>query len=378
MHKGIMVVAARFSNNLGDDIIFDVVEKTCREPQKREIIGLSISGRSNYAVESFPGENRSNGLKSFLKRRKIFSFYIKQKGKNKLKKQLSSVAPDLYDTIVFAGGQLFMDYFVPWIETIADFAVINNKKIIFNCCGMGKLSPQSIKALRRVLELPNVYSVTLRDGIDRYRSLNLPEAYQTIDPAFNSKEVYGSRTVNENRIGIGIISYKMLKNRGNNITEENYEKLIKEISDHIIGKGYEIKFFTNGDIEDQQYAENFVKKHYDMHYLVERPKRPVELIDIIGSCRALVSFRLHSLIVAASYSIPSIGFAWDKKVSDFFNIMGRADYVFQLEDSTNWDKLFSRLDMLTYSEKTISEISVITSCEHLKNCLSSIEGFENE
>ena len=41
---------------------------------------------------------------------------------------------------------------------------------------------------------------------------------------------------------------------------------------------------------------------------------------------------MHSLIVAASYNIPTIGFVWDEKVREFFEIINRDEYVFEISN----------------------------------------------
>lgn len=54
--------------------------------------------------------------------------------------------------------------------------------------------------------------------------------------------------------------------------------------------------------------------------------RALELVDVIATCEYIISFRLHSLILAAAYDIPSIGLVWDSKVTSFFETIKREEY----------------------------------------------------
>lgn len=89
----------------------------------------------------------------------------------RLKENLDKLNWDKFDTIVFAGGQLFMDYFVHWIAIIVSYAEKYNKKVVFNCCGMGKLSSKSVKLLCKVFQSDSIYSITIRDGVKQFKSL---------------------------------------------------------------------------------------------------------------------------------------------------------------------------------------------------------------
>ncbi len=65
------------------------------------------------------------------------------------------------------------------------------------------------------------------------------------------------------------------------------------------------------------------------------PNTPEELCKIISSLDFLVAFRLHAQIVAYSYGVKSIGFAWDVKVRSFSQIIGREDFFLDMEELRN-------------------------------------------
>lgn len=108
--------------------------------------------------------------------------------------------------------------------------------------------------------------------------------------------------------------------------------MLKKLVDWIMQSGKNVRIFTNGDEEDYKFASQFAKILPTEVAFERRPTRPIELVSIIASYDAVVSFRLHSLIVAASYNIPTIGFVWDEKVREFFEIINRDEYVFEISN----------------------------------------------
>lgn len=332
--KKVLVIAARFSGNLGDDVIYDVVADICETVRGTDPIGLSISGRDNYVETALSSEEtNANNFKSTLKHNVLYKYYVEKKGAMCLKKKLRSIDIEAFDTVVFAGGQLFMDYFVPWINIIVRYAEKNNKKVIFNCCGIGELSSKSVQILKRVFQSKSVKAISVRDNLIKFQDeFHLHDVIQTADPALNCARVYSVKRKHIGTVGLGVISYRMLKKKNINISEDNYIQLLKKLVDWIMQSGKNVRIFTNGDEEDYKFASQFAKILPTEVAFERRPTRPIELVSIIASYDAVVSFRLHSLIVAASYNIPTIGFVWDEKVREFFEIINRDEYVFEISN----------------------------------------------
>lgn len=299
--NSILIVAARYSNNLGDDVIYDTVSEACKIARGVEPFGLSISGKKGYTENDFVESSNKNlkiVVKEYLKATPLFSVYVEKKGAMRLKENLDKLNWDKFDTIVFAGGQLFMDYFVHWIAIIVSYAEKYNKKVVFNCCGMGKLSSKSVKLLCKVFQSDSIYSITIRDGVKQFKSLFGSEnVLQTIDPAINSANVYGKREKIDGRVGIGIISYKMLIRNNIAITEDEYIDFIKHMIDFLEYHKRKIVVFTNGAIDDYEFACFALRSIGKEKLLEKRPTRPVELVDVIATCEYIISFRLHPIYI---------------------------------------------------------------------------------
>lgn len=371
--KNVLIIAARYSNNLGDDVIYDVVSNACKKARGIEPIGLSISGKRGYA-ENISVEPSNKDLKTvvkdYLKSTTLFSVYVKEKGAIRLRKNLDELNWNDFDIIVFAGGQLFMDYFVHWIAIIVSYAEKYNKKVIFNCCGMGKLSSSSVKLLSKVLESDNICNITLRDGLNQFRTLFENEkVIQTIDPAINSVSVYGRRKKICRRVGFGIISHKMLLQNNILIAEDEYIMFIKQMIEFLEHNKREIVVFTNGAIDDYKFAQLALKSIGKERLLEKRPIRPGELVDIIASCEHIISFRLHSLILAASYDIPSVGLVWDLKVKSFFETIEREEWAILLSDGLSFEKIKFKIESLLAIDNYQTKCKLPKSYDYLVEIL---------
>lgn len=107
-----------------------------------------------------------------------------------------------------------------------------------------------------------------------------------------------------------------------------------------------IVVFTNGAIDDYEFACFALRSIGKEKLLEKRPTRPVELVDVIATCEYIISFRLHSLILAAAYDIPSIGLVWDSKVTSFFETIKREEWAIMLNDGLSFEKLKYKIENL--------------------------------
>ena len=72
------------------------------------------------------------------------------------------------------------------------------------------------------------------------------------------------------------------------------------------------------------------------------------IINQITSYRKILSFRMHSLIVALSYGIPCYGFVWDNKVRELFEKIGMPNsFCYPTE------QFVFRRELFSYEKQTI-------------------------
>lgn len=353
----LLILGELYSTNLGDGIICESVKKIIQTNlnEKIEIIMEDISCRNEYISEKNESnyyQNEGNHLIGKLKKI-VYKFpYITYKRQIILKnKKIKSICDKKYDLVIFAGGNLFMDYFVLYISTFVKYFSKNKTPIIFNACGAGNIKSKILlRKLRKTLNNENVKVITSRDNVDKinkeYIKSNKKNATKTYDPAICASDVYGiNKKMDSKTIGLGVMK---LSNIDEQKIEEYWLNIISELEKKNIGW----QIFCNGEYDDYMLAkkisiqaeEIYGKK--DVPYLAQRPTKPKELVELIANYNKMISFRLHSHIIAYSLQIPSLAIVWDEKVKGFFKNINHDENCFLLNDD-----VVNKLDVLTYKER---------------------------
>lgn len=395
MKKKVLVVGEHFSENLGDGVIGHSVEYLIRESfPKAELIRSDLSGRKQFM-------NEYNHQDVFLVRSKkriskhlhrnlnkyTLPYALYNHGRLNHLARIKKISSREYDLAVFTGGQLFMDYFSLPIHHYMKELAKRNTPTIFNSCGMGRCNSQWLqKKLKRALSHPNIHSVTVRDNMEpinaRFFSENR-QAFQSYDCALWSKEAFDIHKKESSVIGLGVIS---LTHKKDQAVLSLYTDIIQQLNENDI----KWELFCNGSYNDYQLAIEIAHiNHYNESVIAKRPLFPAELVETISTYRSIISFRLHSHVVAVSLNIPTIAVVWDDKVNFFFENIQCSDRLFHY-DSTAADvlnKLFEAEDKgyneeLIHSQKEncktylIDQIIPIleeTQSETVKTPLSEIE-----
>lgn len=234
---------------------------------------------------------------------------------------VNTLAQTGYDVVVFAGGQIFMDYLGLFAETFVQGFGKLGTPVIFNACGTGpRYSPGVQKRLSLALMDPCVKLVSCRDDVrlvNRVYMEGRKRAVPTFDPGLHSAEVYGiKKDENATYVGLGMMFTR-------SVSSTAAAQLWVQLIDQMDRKKIPWKIFVNGSWEDIAFAkyvysmlENQTGTFED--HFVPAPRRPRELVQMIAGFRSLISFRLHSHVIAASLDIPSVALFWDPKVKFFF------------------------------------------------------------
>lgn len=352
MKKKILIVGEYYSDNLGDGIICenvkyilstafpyaeidiaDVMGLTSFNDNAQQIIFPPINEQSKISkLDNWLNAKNGSGLGYFYER------LVYQKWKYERKEGLNNIKQFLnrkYDLVVFAGGQLLYEPFVIPIERFVEILVENGTPVIFNGCGIGSFNNSYILSrFNRILKSPNIKSISARDHIDEVNELILKDnslkAIKTSDPALWTKETYDIIKIQTRKtIGLGVI------HRDDSKFMEKQRKLYKEIILMFESRGLDWELFSNGEIADQDFAYELVQEmNFSKEKVAARKKRPNELVNLIASYNSMISFRLHSHIVATSLRVPSVGMTWDKKVDYFFETFNSEDRCFSVDSNS--------------------------------------------
>lgn len=325
----ILLIGEVYSDNLGDPLLCESVERLIQDKYPcSEIVRFDMSGRISFQARytkyksplDLAGKIDIFTLYfSLIRDRNLYRAFAKDRSRyismwcslcNVMRKQH-------FDLAIFAGGSLFMDYFAGIINLIV--AQLAKKRIntIFHACGMSSLGDTGRYLLEEAFNRDNITCISLRDSYEHFLSLFSTRApvIETYDTALNCSLLYTPADEKIAQYGIGL-------KFGDEYFEEQVS-LIREMRMSTL----QWKVFTNGDVNDVYTEKNVLlragicEKELEF-YLTERPKTIMELVNSVTQFERIISFRMHSQIIAASFGIPCYGISWDNKISEFFSKLG--------------------------------------------------------
>ncbi|MGI6537819.1 MAG: polysaccharide pyruvyl transferase family protein [Caldicoprobacterales bacterium] len=327
----VLVIGERFSSNLGDPIICESVEFLIHKHfPNAKITFADISGRDSFIEPKNTDTQIIQGRLSSIKKKISLTFtkmgvdteYIKfRKAHKRIENFIYEACNQDFDLAIFAGGQLFKDTFVLPINDFVSHLSSRNIPIIFNACGVGEIASIKMRSiLANALCDPSVKVITSRDDIQTINKeflLNTSrKAVRTHDPALWAGQVYGVQKRQSDTVGLGIM---FAHNMNYNDMITFWTNIVKELN----LRNIKWKFFCNGSIKDHIFAADILKKmgcsdSEKEKLLLPRPVRPVDLVKMIASFNSIISFRLHSHIIAYALDIPGIAIVWDEKLKHFY------------------------------------------------------------
>ena len=379
----IAVIGVYYASNLGDAIICDCVAFWLKKKWPSASIDIiDIENKKEFAKQTDTSlrtlEYRSWKLKwEYWQTKhhiKDWMYYWNKTDVESRREFYKQIAEKGYDAAVFAGGQIFMDWLSMDLAAFLHCFEKAKTPVYLNACGVGiSISSQIRDTLRQYLLNDNVKLISTRDNqkeIEKLYVNHQKKVSKTYDPALWTREVYPSvPKLSTNIVGLGV----MYSNHAplSKITGF-WMQMIKQLST----KGLPWTMFCNGSIDDYYYAAYILKKAglKQEEYLYDCAQRPDELVQQIASFRSLISFRLHSHIVATSFHIPAIAVVWDEKLRFYYRNLGHEERC-----KTIWDKPDSVLQALEIAENEGYDIDLIKKQKKFARqlLLESLDGEEH-
>lgn len=332
--KKILVLGVYYSCNLGDGVICQCVAARLKHHFPDAAITIADLVNRNSFSERFTAT-----IEELLKRRwrprlrRIVSkyfFWDKQLRFEGLRLKdhidhIDEILQDDWDVVVIAGGQLFMDRYSLFLEAVIQRCDQKNVPVFINACGTGPTASRKIRSrLAAAMNKSCVKLISSRDDAEQVRNLYLKgskNVISTYDPALWTREIYGIEKKTQTKtIGLG---FMYVESRPTKAVLRFWKNLILELEKRQL----DWKIFVNGSGDDVTFAK-YVLSHIPElkqpaeNYMVPVPHTPIELVQTISGFHSIISFRLHSHIIAASLGIPSIALVWNSKVRFFFKKIG--------------------------------------------------------
>ena len=137
-----------------------------------------------------------------------------------------------------------------------------------------------------------------------------------------------------------------------------------------------IALFTSGDRKDGRFLGDIVEK-YNLDIPLYIPHSINELKEIYSNFECVVSFRMHSLIMAYVSGLPIYGISWDQKIDYLFSIIDEPKRVINITDfMKNTDFDIETYEINSIKKKKINEkisADFIDLTKRIKQFSTSVE-----
>ena len=332
----ILVLGAYNSCNLGDAVICECVAHMLQKRFPEAHITIKDFIHRNRLIprrEPDVHSMKKRRIHSSI-RRIIIGIYPGEWDVRREKKRVESNISQIEqvcrmetDLVVVAGGQLFMDRYALFLEAYLTKFADRGIPVIINACGTGpNMSKEIAIRLKATLMHPGVKKISCRDDVDLVNGCYLAagkKADATFDPALAAWQIYSSVDLEQSKSGCIGLGVKEPNGKEYKKTITFWQNIIRLLEK----RGIRWQFFTNGDPIDKAFARAVIHtlpelKERENELLRPCDIRPEELVETIKSYDGLISFRLHSHIIAAALNIPTVAVVWDEKLLYFFEKIG--------------------------------------------------------
>ncbi len=340
--KKVLIIGEKYSDNLGDPIIADCISFAIRRHLPDvDVKTADFSMRTSISIGAQPRSDNSTQSMNVLYRRfkRLIGWFL-FRGKKYVCHFKQKV--DSSDLVIIGGGQLFLDTELnfPIKLFFLQRALSDKVPSVVYACGVAKsasfLGKVLMRAFAKKIRAESFYVRDAQSVFNAASVLKFKTANPIVDPAFIVSDVFpvkksdiaAERTV----VGINVMDAGTLCRIHRTLSQDMLEVFWHKVISYFISKGFDVVLHTNGAKEDNDFLNEIYANYVsDTRVSLAVPTNSEELCSIISSCDFLVAFRLHAQIIAYSYGIQTIGFAWDSKVRSFSEIIGRENFFLDID-----------------------------------------------
>lgn len=338
----IAVIGLYYASNLGDAIICDCVAAWMKSAYPdAQVDVIDIENKREFPVQSSISELTRKRRKwnlwkdCWLTKHKIDDriYYWNSIDVASRSAFYDEVGQRGYDAVIFAGGQLFMDWLSLDICEFLKRFEETATPVFFNACGVGSAVSEKIqKLLSKRLTAANIRLISSRDDVEcierRYLDGSRGRVMATFDPALWSKKTYGQEKKQSHTVGLGVMYFEQA-------SQHKMTRFWIDVIHKLENQGKDWKMFCNGDLADYEYGCRILEKmgKNPDEYILRCASSPRELVAQIAGFESIIAFRLHSHIVATSFGIPGVAVVWDEKLRFFYRHLGHPERCRTIKDT---------------------------------------------
>ncbi|MEN3794743.1 polysaccharide pyruvyl transferase family protein [Fulvimarina sp. MAC3] len=347
--RRILAFNVKYSPNLGDGVLCECLEAALHETMTgADITSIDLAARKAYGgggggrqgalqvLGSLPSPVRKAAVRlplAFQSRRKWRPHYTDG--------LLSG------DGVVIGGGNLFsdMDLNFPTKLSLAlgEAAERDLPVVVYGVGCAEHWSEAGLKMVRSALLRADLRGVFVRDEASRlnwnrlFASETVVEAEVVRDPGLLASEVFmcPKPLMPGKRVGLCIMSDLAIRYHCDvELSPGELADWYVSVAEAIVKDGGSITVFTNGSPEDKAMliaiADRLVHAAHSVTFA--DPDTPADLCRTISGLDALIAFRMHAIILAYSYGVPSLALRWDTKLDAFMDSVGLAKNLVSIGD----------------------------------------------
>lgn len=335
----------KYSPNLGDGLIAECLERALMAMGAGDdVSSIDLAGRVRYG-ERFAGRAQIIGILERmpkLLRQQLVRPLLAAQARRKWRPHYCHRLQNATGALI-GGGNLISDLDLNFPTKLA-LAIdeIDRLSLPFAIYAVGvstKWTSAGTALLRRALTSRNLRKVFVRDQESKFLwdqkfGIVSCECEVVRDPGLLAADFFpASRTANSGQLiaGVGITSHIAIQYHTEAAPDANY---LKDWYVGLVGalasKGFRICVFTNGSGEDIAYLAAMraaLAAAGGNAVFFRQPLTPAELCGTISGLDVLIAHRLHAVMPAYSYRIPTIGLAWDRKLRSFMASVARENWL---------------------------------------------------
>lgn len=340
----IVVFNLRYGANLGDRLIAECLAAELAGADPSFVVDTQdLGGRDApqtgagkrglrmmalFALQAMPG----------MARQRVAGMMLDRLVRRRLEPRWAGVLSDA-DAVVIGGGGIFADSdlnFPMKIAAALRMAAGRDLPVAIHAVGVSPgWSPRGRVLLGQGLMGARLSSLTLRDTgalamwARELGAYALPVPGIAPDPALTLGDhmAAGAPDPAGRTIGLCITSPAALRYHSSHAPRRNMAGWYLALAGELYLRGYRVQGFTTGAVEDGVFAERLAQDFARSTGggTIAQPASAQEMVTLIHGCLAVVSHRLHAVIVAHVGGIPALALAWDGKMAGQMAMMGHAD-----------------------------------------------------
>lgn len=336
----------KFSPNLGDGLLSECLEKA--------LIALGAS-QDTWSIDLAARQVYGDGLAARLQimsgldmmpawmRREFIRLPLAVQARRKWRPHYSSHIRGA-DAVVIGGGNLISDIDLnfPTKLTLAIKAAerLTLPFVVYASGVTSDWTPRGTAMMKKAFSNPLLRGVFVRDQDSKRlwdEKLGDASGFDAVvvrDPGLLASDFIPSSRIHDTPLpvaGVGIMSHIAIRYHAENAPGTlHLANWYLDLVRGLVAKGFHTVIFTNGSPEDIAYLEKLKPQLRAIggdavSFPVQRT--PSELCAIISSLDVLVAYRMHAVIAAYSYGVPSVGLAWDRKLRSFMASVEREEFL---------------------------------------------------